>query len=36
MSFVAGLNTWLQMTAWEGFFSEGRDFDENHEPRISP
>jgi general stress protein CsbA len=23
MSFVAGLNTWFQMTAWEGFFSEG-------------
>jgi hypothetical protein len=26
MSFVAGLNTWLQMTAWEGFFSEGEGF----------
>ncbi|MEA5256810.1 transmembrane 220 family protein [Arcicella aquatica] len=23
MSFVAGLNTWFQMTSWEGFFSEG-------------
>ncbi len=23
MTFVAGLNTWFQMTSWEGFFSEG-------------